>query len=115
MPSAPAPPSTGQVVVVGQGYVGLPLAVAACASGRTVVGIDLDKARVDALNAGSSPVGDVSDAELAEQIANGRYSASTDFAAARGADVVVLCVPTPYHNDAPDLSYIEAAGAQVGA
>jgi UDP-N-acetyl-D-glucosamine dehydrogenase len=44
------------VVVVGQGYVGLPLAVAAARSGRTVVGLDLDKARVDQLNAGSSPV-----------------------------------------------------------
>jgi UDP-N-acetyl-D-glucosamine dehydrogenase len=102
------------VVVVGQGYVGLPLAVAASRSGRSVVGVDLDAQRVDQLNAGRSPVGDVSDSELREQIEAGRYSASTRFASATGADVVVLCVPTPYHNDAPDLSFIEHAARQVG-
>ncbi|MBK5305897.1 MAG: nucleotide sugar dehydrogenase [Frankiaceae bacterium] len=102
------------VVVVGQGYVGLPLAVAASRSGRTVIGVDLDAARVDELNGGRSPVGDVSDAELREQLDAGRYSASTDFTSAKDADVVVLCVPTPYHNDAPDLSYIEHAAQQVG-
>jgi nucleotide sugar dehydrogenase len=102
------------VVVVGQGYVGLPLAVAASHSGRTVVGVDLDAGRVEQLNRGRSPVGDVSDHELGEQIAAGRYSASTDFTNAKDADVVVLCVPTPYHNDAPDLSYIEHAARQVG-
>jgi len=102
------------IVIVGQGYVGLPLAVAASRSGRTVVGIDLDKARVDALNAGASPVGDVSDDDMQCELVAGRYSASTDFAAAAGADVVVLCVPTPYHNDAPDLSYIESAAREVG-
>jgi UDP-N-acetyl-D-glucosamine dehydrogenase len=102
------------VVVVGQGYVGLPLAVAASRSGRRVVGVDLDKSRVDMLNAGTSPVGDVADVELQAEIAAGRYAASTDFAIARDADVVVLCVPTPYHNDAPDLSYIEGAAAEIG-
>jgi UDP-N-acetyl-D-glucosamine dehydrogenase len=101
------------VVIVGQGYVGLPLAVAASRSGRHVVGIDLDKSRVDALNAGSSPVGDVSDDELQAELATGRYCASASFGAAAGADVVVLCVPTPYHNDAPDLSYIEHAARKI--
>jgi UDP-N-acetyl-D-glucosamine dehydrogenase len=101
------------VVIVGQGYVGLPLAVAASHSGRHVIGIDLDKSRVDALNAGSSPVGDVSDDELRAELAAGRYSASASFEAAAGADVVVLCVPTPYHNDAPDLSYIEHAARKI--
>jgi nucleotide sugar dehydrogenase len=102
------------VVVVGQGYVGLPLAVAASRSGRVVVGVDLDAARVEELNRGKSPVGDVPDRELREQIDAARYSASTDFTSAKDADVVVLCVPTPYHNDAPDLSYIEHAARQVG-
>ena len=102
------------IVIIGQGYVGLPLAVAASQSGRTVVGVDLDKARVDGLNGGVSPIGDVSDHELAEQLAAGRYSASTEFARVADADVVVLCVPTPYHNDAPDMSYIEGAAREVG-
>jgi UDP-N-acetyl-D-glucosamine dehydrogenase len=103
-----------QVVVVGQGYVGLPLAVAASRSGRTVVGVDLDADRVDQLNAGRSPVGDVPDMDLTAEVAAGRYSATTEFTAAKDADVVVLCVPTPYHNDAPDLSYIEGAARQIG-
>jgi UDP-N-acetyl-D-glucosamine dehydrogenase len=102
------------VVVVGQGYVGLPLAIAAARAGHQVVGVDLDKSRVDMLNAGSSPVGDVSDSELKAELSAGRYAASADFGAARNADVVVLCVPTPYHNDAPDLSYIEGAAAEIG-
>jgi UDP-N-acetyl-D-glucosamine dehydrogenase len=102
------------VVVVGQGYVGLPLAVAASRSGRTVVGIDSDKARVDLLNTGASPVGDITDEQLSAELSPGRYRATTDFSAARDADVVVLCVPTPYHKDAPDLSYIESAARQVG-
>jgi UDP-N-acetyl-D-glucosamine dehydrogenase len=102
------------VVVVGQGYVGLPLGVAASASGRQVVGVDLDPARVEALNAGRSPTGDVSDEELAAQVNAGRYSATTEYTAAKDADVVVLCVPTPYHNDAPDLSYIEGAARRIG-
>jgi nucleotide sugar dehydrogenase len=104
-----------RVAIIGQGYVGLPLAVAAAAAGRKVVGIDLDKSRVDALNRGASPVGDVSDAQLLEQVAAGCYRASDSFDDVAEVEVVVLCVPTPYHNDAPDLSYIEAAAAQVGA
>jgi UDP-N-acetyl-D-glucosamine dehydrogenase len=100
--------------VVGQGYVGLPLAVAASRSGRTVFGIDLDKARVDQLNAGTSPVGDVSDEELAAVLGTGLYRATTGFDAVAGADVVVLCVPTPYHKDAPDLTFIESAAQRVG-
>ena len=102
------------IVIIGQGYVGLPLAVAASQSGRSVFGVDLDKARVDGLNAGVSPVGDVSDADLREQVEAGRYSASTDFDCVADADVVVLCVPTPYHNDAPDLSYIQNAAREAG-
>ena len=107
-------PNDRRIVIIGQGYVGLPLAVAASRSGRTVVGVDLDKARVDGLNAGVSPVGDVLNAELQAQLDAGRYSAAVDFGAAKDADVVVLCVPTPYHNDAPDLSYIEHAARQIG-
>jgi UDP-N-acetyl-D-glucosamine dehydrogenase len=102
------------VVVVGQGYVGLPLAVAAAASGRRVVGLDLDKGRVDQLNGGSSPVGDVSEDSLMAVLQDARYQASDDFSHVADADVVVLCVPTPYHNDAPDLSYIEGAARELG-
>jgi UDP-N-acetyl-D-glucosamine dehydrogenase len=104
-----------RVAIVGQGYVGLPLAVAAAQAGHTVVGIDLAVERVADLNAGRSPVGDVTDADLDEVLRAGSYRASDDFGAVAEADVVVLCVPTPYHNDAPDLSYVEAATTSVAA
>lgn len=103
------------VVIVGQGYVGLPLAVAAAEAGHDVVGFDLDPDRIDALNRGKSPVGDVSDTALAAVVDSGRYRASADSAVMAGSDVVVICVPTPYHNDQPDLSHIESAGRAVGA
>jgi UDP-N-acetyl-D-glucosamine dehydrogenase len=100
--------------VIGQGYVGLPLAVAAAQAGCSVVGVDLDKGRVDALNAGESPVGDVPEADLRAVLEAGSYRAAATFDAVAGAGVVVLCVPTPYHNDAPDLSYIEGAARSLG-
>ena len=103
-----------KLVIIGQGYVGLPLAVAAGRAGYRVTGVDADTARVEALNAGRSPVGDVSDDELRALLGEHRYAASHDFETVADADVIVLCVPTPYHRDAPDLSYVEAAGVQVG-
>jgi UDP-N-acetyl-D-glucosamine dehydrogenase len=102
-----------RVVVVGQGYVGLPLAVAAAGSGFSVVGIDREPARVILLNDGHSPIGDVSDGALQDAITGGRYRATTSFDAAASAGVIVLCVPTPYHNQAPDLSHIESAARAV--
>ncbi|HET6875842.1 MAG TPA: nucleotide sugar dehydrogenase [Acidimicrobiales bacterium] len=104
-----------RVAVIGQGYVGLPLAVAVADAGATVVGIDASQARVDQLNSGVSPVSDVPDALLVRVAGAGRYRASTLFADVRGCDVVVLCVPTPYSNQAPDLSHVESAARQVGA
>ncbi|MEX2222043.1 MAG: nucleotide sugar dehydrogenase [Candidatus Rokuibacteriota bacterium] len=106
--------SDTRIAIVGQGYVGLPLSVAAAQAGLTVVGIDRSEDRVATLSKGESPVGDVKDAELGAIIEDGRYRATTSFEAVADCHVIVLCVPTPYHNDAPDLSYIEAAGEQVG-
>lgn len=104
-----------EVVIVGQGYVGLPLAVAAAKAGHRVTGLELDPACVDALNAGMSHVGDITEDELAEVLAAGTYSASADPMVVGKADVVVICVPTPYRNEAPDLSYVEAAAQDVGS
>jgi UDP-N-acetyl-D-glucosamine dehydrogenase len=100
--------------IIGQGYVGLPLALETAAAGHAVVGVDQDEERVAALNSGSSPIDDISDEVLAEALRSGRYRATTDPAAVADADVIVLCVPTPYHNEAPDLSFIESAARQVG-
>lgn len=102
------------VVVVGQGYVGLPLALGAAEVGCTVVGVDEAVERVTALNAGESPIGDVDSDQLKAALQTGRYRASAEYAAVADAAVVLLCVPTPYHNDAPDLSYVERAAKGIG-
>jgi UDP-N-acetyl-D-glucosamine dehydrogenase len=102
-----------RVVVVGQGYVGLPLAVAAAQAGHDVTGVDLAVDRVADLNAGRSPVGDVTDDDLDEVLRAGTYRAADGFDPIAEADVVILCVPTPYHADAPDLSYVESATTSV--
>ena len=84
---------TLKVVVVGQGYVGLPLALAAAGSGYHVIGFDTDSARVAGLNAGKSPIGDISDAYLAEQSIY--YRASDQEEDLSDADIVIFCLPTP--------------------
>jgi nucleotide sugar dehydrogenase len=104
-----------EVAIVGQGYVGLPLAVAAAKAGHRVTGIDQDARRVAALNAGRSPVGDVADGDVRALLASGHYRAATDFTEVASVATTVLCVPTPYRNQAPDLSYIACAARGVGA
>ena len=105
-----------RVAIIGQGYVGLPLAVAAAEAGHTVVGIDVDTKRVALLNHGTSPVSDISDSSLTAVIASGNYQASNSFASVSTADVVCICVPTPLDGaGAPDLSALEAALEAVGA
>jgi UDP-N-acetyl-D-glucosamine dehydrogenase len=102
-----------RVVVVGQGYVGLPLAVRAVEVGHTVVGFDLDKDRVDRLRRGVSFIDDISDADLAAVLGSGRYTPSDDPADLAGFTVAVVCVPTPLRDGAPDLRYIEDAARML--
>src|SRR3712207_1382180 len=97
----------GTVVVVGQGYVGLPLAVRAVEVGHRVVGFDLDKARVDRLRRADSFIDDIGDDDLAACLRTGRYTATDDPADLAGFRVAVVCVPPPLRDGAPDLSYIE--------
>ena len=92
-----AVPTLGRAVVIGQGYVGLPLAMEAVAAGWDVVGIDTAADRVDGLNAGISHVEDISAETLGAALASGRYRASTDPADAAGFDLTVITVPTPPH------------------
>lgn len=100
---------TARVVVMGQGYVGLPVAMRASAVGFSVVGFEVSNDRVKALQAGQSYVGDVSDAELQAALAAG-YLPTTDTGDLAGFDVAVISVPTPLHDGLPDLSFIEQAG-----
>ena len=102
-------PNDSRVVVVGQGYVGLPLAVRAVEVGHTVVGFELDKDRVDRLRRGQSFIDDITDADLASARATGRYIPTDDPADLAGFTTAVVCVPTPLRDGAPDLSYVESA------
>src|ERR1700712_2220698 len=95
------------VVVVGQGYVGLPVAMRAVEVGYNVVGIDLDVRRPQSLRDGISFVEDISDETLAGALASGRYLATTDYADTAHFDIAVITVPTPLRESLPDLSFIE--------
>lgn len=102
------------VVVVGQGYVGLPLALEACAAGLTVVGLDSDPEVVDSINAGTSHVDDISDEDLHCAAAQG-FRATSDPSVLASAEVVIVCVPTPLGNEGvPDLSHVISAGRMLG-
>jgi UDP-N-acetyl-D-glucosamine dehydrogenase len=103
-----------RVAIIGQGYVGLPVAMRAVAVGYDVVGFDVDDAKIKRLGAGESVVEDVSDAELGDALASGRYRATVDPEDLAGFDIAVISVPTPLRDGAPDLSYIEAASDAVG-
>jgi UDP-N-acetyl-D-glucosamine dehydrogenase len=98
-----------RLVIVGQGYVGLPVAMRACAAGFDVVGLDLDEARVKRLAAGESITEDVSDQQVADALASGRYRPTTDAADCAGFELAIISVPTPLREGNPDLSHIESA------
>jgi len=98
-----------RVVVVGQGYVGLPLAVRAAQVGHDVVGFDVDEERIKRLSGGESYVDDIGDTELRAILDAGTFHPASDPRACAGFDVAVISVPTPLREGMPDLSYIEGA------
>jgi UDP-N-acetyl-D-glucosamine dehydrogenase len=102
-----------RLVVVGQGYVGLALAVRAVEVGFDVVGYDVDADRIKSLAAGHSFVEDVRDAALRAALATGRYRPVAAFDDVDGFDVAVIAVPTPLREGVPDLAYIEAAARSL--
>lgn len=102
------------LTVVGQGYVGLPLAQAATHAGWRVRGLDVTPSLVDALNSGRSHVDDLSDGDITSMLKLG-YRASTDPAVIAESDFIVICVPTPLsENGGPDLSAVRSAAAAIG-
>jgi len=102
------------LAIIGQGYVGLPLAMAAVDAGWSVIGIEKSVSRVDQLNSGSSPVEDISDTRLAKALAAKRYIASNNPADVSKASVITICVPTPLNDQRePDLELLESATKDV--
>jgi len=106
---------TATVGVVGMGYVGLPLAVEFAHAGYRVIGLDLNPAKVDQLNAGVSYIPDVPTETLAPLVETGRLCATSSFEELRQADAISICVPTPLRKTKdPDMSYVISAADEVG-
>lgn len=96
-----------RVGVVGLGYVGLPLAAEFADAGFRVLGFDISEPKVEGLNRGRSHIRDVEQERIAEATADGRLSATTDFARLGEMDALCICVPTPLNKTGdPDVSYI---------
>ncbi|MFF0051725.1 nucleotide sugar dehydrogenase [Streptomyces sp. NPDC005498] len=102
-----------RLIVVGLGYVGLPMAVRAVEAGYSVVGVDTDELRVKRLGACDSYIEGVDDARLMAVVDSGRFHGTTDYDVIDGFDVCVITVPTPLREDVPDLSFVECAGRSI--
>jgi nucleotide sugar dehydrogenase len=98
------------VAIIGLGYVGLPLAVLAAKKGNEVIGYDLDKSKIESLKNGKSPVQDVSNGELAK-LKN--FSPTSYVDDVSGADIIIICVPTPVEGRNPDLGPVRGAVRDV--
>lgn len=104
-----------QITVVGQGYVGLPLAIAASTAGYTVFGFDSNKDKISLLIDGKSIIEDINDAEIQKNIDSGAYIPTLNQEVITQSEVVLICVPTPLSPDRkPDLTALRAATATVG-
>jgi UDP-N-acetyl-D-glucosamine dehydrogenase len=103
-----------RVAIIGQGYVGLTIAVGAAGVGHTVIGFDVNPGLVEDLNSGNSHIEGILDSQLAGFLSAGNFSASVDPSVLEASDVIVIAVPTPLDSDRnPDLSYIHAAAELI--
>ena len=100
--------------VVGLGYVGLPLALAAAAAGYRVVGFDIDPQKIEKLGRGESYLKHIGSDSIAMAMRNGTLRATVDFAEMKNVDAIVICVPTPLtRNREPDLSFVEGTALAI--
>ena len=102
------------VGVIGLGYVGLPLAVEMAEAGSRPIGFDVQRKKVDAVNAGQNYIGDIVGNTLKEVVEEGKLSATSDFGFIRDVDAVLICVPTPLDQyQQPDISYVKNSTESV--
>lgn len=103
-----------KIAVIGLGYVGLPLSLQFARSCTDVLGIDVEPQKVEMLNAGKSYIKHIDSAAIAELIAAGKLSATTDVSRVRGMEAVVICVPTPLSkNREPDITFVLETGRAI--
>ncbi len=102
------------VAIVGLGYVGLPLSLQFARSGVTVLGLDIDKTKIDFIHSGRTYIKHIEGSAISEQVNAKRFEASTDFSRAKEVEAIVICVPTPLNkNREPDISYIIKTGEAI--
>ena len=106
-------PTTDRLVVVGQGYAGLPVAMRAVEVGFDVIGFDLDVSKIKRLGAGESHVEDIPSEVVAQALATGRYEPTDDPRRTAGFDVAVIDVPTPLTEGVPNLSHVTDSAAML--
>lgn len=102
------------VGVVGLGYVGLPLAVEKAKAGFKTIGFDVQKKKVDMVNAGTNYIGDVVDDDLKRIVESGMLQATNDFSFVKDVDFIAICVPTPLDkHQQPDISYVRSSAEEI--
>jgi UDP-N-acetyl-D-glucosamine dehydrogenase len=103
-----------KIAIVGLGYVGLPLSLQFARSGVTVLGLDIDPGKVDALSQGRSYIKHISSDAVAGAVKSGTFCASADFSRIKEVEAVIICVPTPLNkNREPDISFIIDTGKSI--
>jgi UDP-N-acetyl-D-glucosamine dehydrogenase len=103
-----------KIAIVGLGYVGLPLSLQFAHSGVTVLGLDIDQAKVDAIKSGHSYIKHIASETIAEMVKGGKFAASTDFGRVKDVEAIIICVPTPLNkNREPDISFILETGKSI--
>jgi UDP-N-acetyl-D-glucosamine dehydrogenase len=103
-----------KIAIVGLGYVGLPLSLQFARNGVSVLGLDVDLAKVTAINAGHSYIKHIEAAEIARLVQAGQVEASVDFSRVKDVEAVIICVPTPLNkNREPDVSYVLNSGRAI--
>ncbi len=103
-----------KIAVIGLGYVGLPLSLQFARSGVSVLGLDIDSSKVDALNQGRTYIKHIAAQAIAEATKAGSFAASADFSRLKEVSAIIICVPTPLNkNREPDISYILDTGRSI--
>jgi len=98
---------TAKIAVVGLGYVGLPLAIEFVKAGFNVLGIDVDRKKIDSVNNGENYIKDIDDSILKDAVDSNSLNATDNFSLVKDIDFIFICVPTPLNNQKdPDISYI---------
>jgi UDP-N-acetyl-D-glucosamine dehydrogenase len=103
-----------KICIIGLGYVGLPLSLQFARCGATVIGLDIDAEKVDAVNQGRSYIKHIAPETIKGAVDSGSFAATTDFSRVKQAEAVIICVPTPLNkNREPDISYILETGKAI--